>query len=78
MQRFDGSTKRLAREHNERAGLAWLIVVLGRQKRVPKLDKLLVKNPGRRRQTWQEQMQVMDMWVAVSKRIAREKKPKDK
>lgn len=77
MQRFDGAARRLEREHNERAGLAWLIVVLGRQKRVPKLDKLLVKAPARRRQSWQKQMQIMDMWVAVTRRIESKKK-KDK
>jgi len=58
------------REHNERAWLAWHIVAMQKAKRLPKLKKLLIQQPDRRRrQTWQEQMAIMGQWAAVLRKI---------
>lgn len=66
---FAGHRETIQREHNERAWLAWHIEALRRQKKLPKLEKMLIKE--RKRQTWQQQMQVMGMWAAVMKKIER-------
>lgn len=59
----------MEREHNDRMSLAWHIAALPRTKRFPKLEKLLVKQTAtRKRQTWQQQLAIMDMWVAATKR----------
>ena len=68
---------RLAREHNDRAWLAWHVAYFTRVQRMPALRKYLIQGP-RRRQTWQEQMAVMGQWIAVTQRreqILREAKP---
>lgn len=54
----------MMRRHDERAWLAWHVAALTRTKKLPKLHTLLAKKPSKRRQGWQEQMQIMDMWVA--------------
>lgn len=60
------------REHNERAWLAWHIAALQRSKKLPKLKTLFSKATSRtRRMTWQQQMAVMDQWVAHTQRAAR-------
>lgn len=63
---------RLRREHNDRAWLAWHIEALHRAKKLPKLDKLLAKKPTRR-QTWEEQLAIMQDWSARVNRDAAKK-----
>lgn len=48
--------------------LAWHVAALTRAKRMPKLKTLMAKAAARRTQTWQEQMAVMDAWVAHTAR----------
>jgi len=66
---LDAAARRLEREHNDRAWLAWHIVAMDRAKRLPKLKTLLAKSTTRSRQSWQEQLRIMDMWVAVTQRM---------
>lgn len=63
-----GAQDRLLREHNERAWLAWHVAALSRAKKMPKLKTMMSKAASRRTQTWQEQMAVMDAWVAHTER----------
>lgn len=52
--------------------LAWHTAALYRSKRMPKLQKLLAKvTSQQRRQSWREQMAVMDQWVAHTQRRAK-------
>lgn len=64
----------MTREHNERMSLAWHIEALHRTKRLPKLKTLMAKTATRRKQTWQEQMAVMDAWVTHTHRAATKQK----
>lgn len=57
------------RQHNERAWLAWHIAALPLLKRFPKLEKLQLRTGKKTRQTWQEQLAVMDRWAAVMNRL---------
>lgn len=50
--------------------MAWHIAALSRAKKMPKLKTMLAKKPSSARQTWQEQMAIMDMWVAATRRRA--------
>lgn len=54
--------------------LAWHVAALMRsnpKKRLPKLETLQVKQPAARvGQSWQQQMAIMDMWVARTRRNA--------
>lgn len=59
------STYRLEREHNARAWLAWNTVALGRAKRLPPLEKLLIRRRSGRQQTPREQMQIARMITAA-------------
>lgn len=62
---LDAESNRLKREHNERAWLAWHIEALARQKKLPKLDTLmLVDKKPPRRQTPQELEAVTRSWLA--------------
>lgn len=75
-----GANDRLLREHNQLAWGVWHTAALMRvppEKRIPKLDRLLAKPAQRTRQSWREQMAIMDMWAAVKKRAAAQKR-KDK
>jgi hypothetical protein len=58
-----GARRRLENEHNGRAWLAHTIEALHRQKRLQRLDTLMVKRRARA-QTWQEQMTVCRMIAA--------------
>lgn len=60
-------------EHNGLMCQAWHIEALRRAKKLPKLDKLLVKQ-RRPRQSWQEQMQIMSMWAAAMRKFDVESK----
>ena len=55
------------RERNGWAWLAWHTANMVRAKKMPKLDAIIVKTstPKARRQTWQQQMAIMDQWTAV-------------
>lgn len=66
---FDAQNKILMREHNERAWLAWHIAALPRSKKLPKLEKMLLRTGKKTRQTWQEDLAAMDRWVAVTNRL---------
>ncbi len=53
--------RRLESEHNGRAWLAHTIEALSRQKRLQRLDTLLIKRRPARDQTWHEQMMLCQM-----------------
>jgi len=61
--RIEGAKKRLIREHNDRAWLAYNIAYLPRLKKPPPFDKLLYKDRSKR-QTWQQQLVIAKMWHA--------------
>jgi hypothetical protein len=68
---------RRTREHNERAWLAWHVEALHRAKKLPKLDALLAKEQrAPRRQTWEEQLAIMQDWSARVNRAAAKNKGK--
>ena len=60
----NASLVRHRNEHNSRAWLAWHVAALQRAKKMPPLKKLLAQEK-RRRQTWQEQLQVVQLWQAL-------------
>lgn len=64
---LDGAALRLKREQTERAWLAWTTAALMRSKKMPKLATLIDgKKPAPRpRQTWQEQLAIMEHWAAA-------------
>lgn len=64
------------REHNERAWLAWHVAALPRSKKFPKLEKMLLRTGKKPRQTWQEDLAVMERWVAVTNKIEPKSKGK--
>lgn len=51
-------------EHNERAWAVWHVAALQRAKKLPPLEQLYAKEKPRR-QTWQEQLKIAEMWQAV-------------
>lgn len=63
--RLDGFSKRLTREYNERAWLAWHVAALSRTKQLPKLEKMLAGREPRRK-SWQEQLAAV---ISYDKRI---------
>lgn len=72
---FAAEGKRLEREHDERAWLAWHIAALMRtnpKKRLQKLESMQVKKSvaARVQQSWQQMMGIMDVFAARSKRHA--------
>jgi len=70
-----GVKERIVREHNELAWLAWHVAAMTRsKKKLPDLKKLLSKTTSGKKQDWQQQMAVMDMWVAHTQRIQRQRK----
>ena len=76
-QAFEARTRKLTTEHNERAWLAWHIAGLSRAKRLPNLQKMMIKSKQPRRiQPWQEQMQIMDMWVHATRHLQPSQKSK--
>lgn len=42
---LDGCAERMKREQNERAWLAWTTAALTRCKTMPKLDKMMIREP---------------------------------
>lgn len=65
---FEAARARAEIRHNETMSLAWHIVALQRQKRLPPLSRLTrksrVKKP--RRQTWEEQLGIMRLFKGVT------------
>lgn len=61
---IEAAARRLEREHNDRAWLAWHVAALTRVKKMPKLQSLTVKRRRRRPQTWQEQLAICKMITA--------------
>src|SRR5262245_10879615 len=57
--------KRLEREHDANAWLAWHIAGMVRAKKMPKLESLLSRKSGRpRRQSVAEQLHLLEQWAA--------------
>lgn len=57
--------RRLENEHNGRAWLAHTIEALHRQKRLQRLETLMIKRRSNRKQTWKEQMNICRMITAA-------------
>lgn len=51
-------------EHNARAWLAWHMAALQRSKKMPPL-KTMMWREKKRRQTWQEQLHIAQLWQAA-------------
>jgi hypothetical protein len=60
---FKAAALRRRRDHNDRAWLAFHIAAFQRVKKIPKLDKLMIKE--RIVQPWHEQMAIMDAWASA-------------
>ena len=65
---LDAASHCFIREHNERAWLAWHVAQLSRMKKMPALKRLLAKQPVRARQTWKEQLEIMEAWGAATQK----------
>jgi len=61
---LDGEQKRLVRAHNDRMSLAWHIVAIERQKKLPRLKDIVIDATPRRRQTPAEIEAVARSWLA--------------
>lgn len=58
-----GAAKRMVREYNQQVAQAWITAAVSRAKKMPKLEKLLVKDkPKSSRQSWEQQLAVARMW----------------
>lgn len=65
---FDGIGERERLNHNARMSLAWHTAALMRtEKKMPKLETLLVRNRRRRRQSWQDMKMIATMLARKSK-----------
>lgn len=65
---MDGAARRIRREHNQTAWLAWHIEALARVKKLPELNTLIARDKSRRK-TWQEQLAlVMGYDAAINAR----------
>lgn len=61
--RLDGAARRIRREYNQQISQAWITAALGRAKKMPKLDRLLVRDkPTPKRQTWEQMLAVARAW----------------
>jgi len=60
----EGKQIQIRREHNESAWAAWHMAALGRAKKFPTLDSMMIRE--RRRQSWQEQKELATAWVLAS------------
>lgn len=60
---FDGTSRRLTREFNDRAWLAYHTAVLGRIKKMPKLSALLHDVKPRQRQTPEQMQAIVRSWL---------------
>ena len=63
MASISAANRRIVREMNHDMTIAWHISAFGRMKKMPKLSNLMMKAPSRKRQTWQEQLMLMDAWM---------------
>lgn len=63
-----GAAKRLMREHDDRAWLAWHIEALARTKKLPKLkDMQSDRTKARRRMTPEEMISMAHLWTAATR-----------
>lgn len=58
--------KIIERRHNDRMSLAWHIAALMRQKKLPKLEKLLHRQRSNKPQTPEEMLSIVKMLNAAS------------
>lgn len=56
---LDGAARRLRREHNNRAWLAWHAAALTRVKQMPKLESLMSVDRPEQSQTWEDMLAVV-------------------
>jgi hypothetical protein len=71
---FDAYVSQQIREHNDRAWLAHTTAGLVRTSKWPKLERMQVKPDAKapkRRQSWQEQMAIMDRLVIATAHLAK-------
>lgn len=71
---FEAAGMRNRRDHDGRAWLAWHVAALSRARKLPRLDALLARTGARRRQTWEEQLAMMQAWSARVNRAAAKRK----
>jgi hypothetical protein len=64
---LQATQRRLVDEHNCRLNLAWHIVALGKQRKLPKLTHLMKPYPRTRPQTVEEQRRIVRMLVEAHK-----------
>jgi hypothetical protein len=62
---MEASGRRLEREHNARAWLAWNVAALMRAKRLPTLKSLMVKRRRREQQAWEDQIKMCRLITAA-------------
>ncbi len=60
----------MLREKNARIEHAYIIVWLQRHKRLPKLDRLTLKEP-KPKQSWQRQYEIAEQWVMQAEKQAK-------
>lgn len=64
---ISAANRRIVREMNQQLIAAWKNAYFSRVKKMPKLASVMMRAPSRRRQTWQEQLAIMDMWMSATK-----------
>jgi phosphohistidine phosphatase SixA len=74
---IEAAAKRNEREHFGRVWLAWHVAAFHRVKKLPKLEKLLVSKTTRPRQTWRQQLAVMEAWAAAREKAKKMKEISD-
>ena len=58
----------MLRERNARIELAWTIAAMQRQKRLPKLERIMLKEP-KPRQSWEHQYELAQQWVTHAAKL---------
>jgi hypothetical protein len=63
----DAARRRLENQHNEYVWLAWNTAALSRsrEKRLPSMSSLMIKQRGRRTQSWEEQMRICEQIAVI-------------
>jgi hypothetical protein len=62
---FKAAKLRFNREHNESAWHAYHVAAMSRAKKIPKLEKLLIREQARKPQTWQEMRSMVRVMNAM-------------
>lgn len=65
MLHMKAKASQLAREHNERAWLAYTTAALTRAKRMPPLRDLLVRDGDRKPRSWHDMKSVAMQWTVA-------------